>query len=186
MTSISRTSSRWMAAATAALALTFGSAYAAAPGSPGAPAGPGGWHEHGGMMMMPMGKQLEQLHSQLKLTPAQEQQWQSALTLMKQNHEAERANHEKLHQRMETLSQQSVLDLNAMHAAHEDFEQQNHQLREQTTAAWLALYNGLDDQQKMTVSTSFKQHLAQMRARHEKMHQFWQQHGGAGAAEPKP
>ena len=55
-------------------------------------------------------------------------------------------------------------------------KQQDAQLREQTAQAWLAFYNGLNDQQKTTVSTALKEHFAKMEQRHEKMHQHWQQH----------
>ncbi|HEF4755721.1 TPA: hypothetical protein SAP12_003922, partial [Burkholderia multivorans] len=55
-------------------------------------------------------------------------------------------------------------------------------LREQTSAAWLAFYNGLNDQQKATVSTALKQQFARMEQRHEQMKARWQQHREAAKA----
>ena len=61
-------------------------------------------------------------------------------------------------------------------------EAQNAQLREQTSAAWLTFYNGLNDQQKTMVSTALKQQFAKMEQRHEKMKERWEQHRAAKAA----
>jgi periplasmic protein CpxP/Spy len=72
--------------------------------------------------------------------------------------------------------------MNALHAAHQQAEQQSAQLREQGAQAWLAFYNGLNDQQKTTVSTAIKEHFAKMEQRHEKMRQQWQKHHGAASA----
>jgi hypothetical protein len=85
-----------------------------------------------------------------------------------------------------SMQQQPILDLNAMHAAHEKIGQQDAQLREQTSAAWLNFYNSLNDQQKTTVSTALKQHFAKMEQRHEKMRERWQHHGDAPASAAKP
>ena len=63
-----------------------------------------------------------------------------------------------------------------------DWEAQNAQLREQTSAAWLTFYNGLNDQQKTMVSTALKQQFAKMEQRHEKMKERWEQHRAAKAA----
>jgi protein CpxP len=168
--------SRFLAVAAASIAVGFGSAYAAQ--GTGMPAGgPGGWH-HGGFE-----KQLNQLHAQLKLTPEQEKQWQDALNTMKQNRETARANHKQMRDQFKAMQQQPILDLNALHDAHEKAMEQDHQLREQTAQAWLAFYNGLNDQQKTIVSTALKQHFAKMAAFREKMHQRWEQHHkGNGAA----
>lgn len=177
MNPILRTPSRFLAVAAAALAMAFGAAYAAGGDMPG---GPGAaQHAHGGGFMMM--KQLDALHAQLKLTPDQEKQWQSALDTMKRNHEAEHANHEEMHKQFEALRQPSILDLNALDAAHRQFERQNAQLRDATMAAWLNVYNNLNDQQKTVVSDMLKQHFAKMAERHEKMREHWQKSRGAGA-----
>jgi periplasmic protein CpxP/Spy len=179
MNPIFRTSSRFLAVASAALAMTFGTAYAAdegmPAGNPGAQSEPGGGGHGGGAFMM----RLKALHAQLKLTPEQEQKWQSALATMKQNHQAMRANHQQMRQQFKAARQQSILDLDALHAAHQHFEQQNQQLREQTVTAWLAFYDSLNDQQKTTVSTVIKKRFAKMDARHEKMHERWEKRHGA-------
>ncbi|RDU96555.1 periplasmic heavy metal sensor [Trinickia dinghuensis] len=180
--SISRLSSRWVALAAAALALGFGTAYAA-EGAMGAGGWHHGWHgrhhDDGMMLMMELGK----LHNELKLTltPAQEQAWQSALQTMKQAHEAARADHEAARKQFEALSRQSVIDLNAMHDAHEKLESQQHERREQVTAAWLKVYNSLNDQQKKVVSDDIKSRFARMEHRRE-----WMKQGHDGAAKPAP
>ncbi|BCQ22687.1 periplasmic heavy metal sensor [Caballeronia sp. NK8] len=177
---------RILTAAAAAIALTFGTAYAATNDAPGAPApgGPammGGHGGHGGHRMeMRMQKQLDELHGQLKLNADQEKLWQTALTTMKQNHQAMRESHKQMRDQFKSMENQPILDLNAMHAAHQKIEAQNAQLREQTATAWLNFYNSLNDQQKTTVSTALKKHFA-------KMHERWGKHrdgshGAPGAA----
>ncbi|MBW0446782.1 periplasmic heavy metal sensor [bacterium M00.F.Ca.ET.228.01.1.1] len=169
--------SRALAVAATALAIGAGAAYAAQPAheGPGGPGGPGGWHGH-------FMKELTQLHDQLKLNADQEKQWQAALDTMKQGHEAMRANHEQMKNQFKAAQQQPILDLNAMAAAHQQIEQKDAQLRQQTTDAWLKFYDGLNDQQKTTVSTALKQRFAKMESRHEKMRERWQQHHGAAPA----
>jgi protein CpxP len=186
--------SRFLAITAAALALSIGSVNAASaaapdtppPGGPGMMGSPGG--HHGGMQMK---KELDKLHGQLNLNADQEKSWQAALTTMQQNHQAMRESHKQMHAQMESLKQQPILDLNAMYAAHQKIEQQNAQLRDQTSAAWLNFYNTLNDQQKTTVSTALKQRFARMDARREKMHERWSQHRGmhgapAGASAANP
>jgi Spy/CpxP family protein refolding chaperone len=178
----SRTSVRVLAAAAAALTLSLGAAYAAGVEGPGGSGAP--WQHHDGNMI---GKQLEQLHAKLKLTPAQEQLWQAAIDTMKRDRTAERANHEKMHEQFKAMQQQPILDLNALNAAHEQQMQENARLHEETAKAWLAVYNALDDQQKTMVSDLLKQHFARMGAIHERMHERWQQRqaaSGASAANP--
>jgi Spy/CpxP family protein refolding chaperone len=169
---MSRGLSRTLAVAATALAIGAGAAYAAQPGGH---EGHGGWHGH-------FMQQLTQLHDQLKLNPDQEKQWQAALDTMKQNHQAEHANHEQMKSQFKAAQQQPILDLNAMAAAHQDVEQKDAQLRQQTSAAWLNFYNGLNDQQKTIVSTALKQRFAKMEQRHEKMRERWEHHQGAASA----
>ncbi|MGS0896549.1 periplasmic heavy metal sensor [Burkholderia stagnalis] len=175
--------SRVAMAAAAVLALAFGTAQAAQPDDAPQPGGPGmhqkGWHGHHGGG--PFGV-IMKLHDQLKLNASQEQQWQAAIDTMKQGREAMRKSHEQMREQFKAQQNQPILDLSAMHAARQQAEQQNAQLREQTSAAWLAFYNGLNDQQKTTVSTALKQQFARMEQRHEKMKQHWQQHRAAKAA----
>lgn len=170
-----KTTSRLLAIAAASLALTVGVASADAQTPPPPPGGPGG----PGFLFG-----AKKLHDKLNLNAAQEKQWQTALDTMKQNGEAMRKSHEQMKQQFDSMKNQPILDLNAMHAAREQAEQQNHQLREQTEQAWLDFYNGLNDQQKTTVSTALKEHFAKMEQRHEKMHQRWEQHHKGGASAP--
>jgi protein CpxP len=183
--------SRFLAITAAALALSIGGVNVAGaatpdapppggPGTMGVPGGPGGHHGHG--MEMRMKQQLDKLHGQLNLNAEQEKLWQTALDTMKQNHAAMRESHKQMRTQMESMKQQPILDLNAMYAAHQKIEQQNAQLRDQTSAAWLNFYNALNDQQKTTVSTALKQRFARMHERQEKMHQRWSQHHGAPGA----
>ncbi|MBJ9684723.1 MULTISPECIES: periplasmic heavy metal sensor [Burkholderia] len=174
-----KTSRVAMAAATV-LALAFGTAHAAQSADAPPQRGPGMHHmnDHDGG---PFGVMLK-LHDQLKLNASQEQQWQTALNTMKQNREAMRKNHEQMREQFKAQQNQPILDLNAMHTARQQAEQQNAQLREQTSAAWLAFYNGLNDQQKATVSTALKQQFARMEQRHEQMKARWQQHREAAKA----
>jgi Spy/CpxP family protein refolding chaperone len=181
---------RILAAAATALALTFGAAHAATndapnappPGAPGMMGGPGGHH-----MEMRMQKQLDQLHGQLKLNTDQERLWQTAIDTMKQNHKAMRESHRQMREQFQSMQNQPILDLNAMHAAHQKLEQQQMQLHEQTATAWLNFYNSLNDQQKTTVSTALKQHFARMREHQQKMHERWGKHrGGPDAAQAAP
>ncbi len=172
--------SRFLAVAAAALALTIGAADAQTP-PPGGPGGPEGWH-HGHNMM----KGMQELHNKLNLNADQEKLWQSALDTMKKNHEAMRANHMQLKKQFDAMKNQPILDMNALHAARQQVEQQDAQLREQTANAWLVFYNGLNDQQKTTVSSALKARMAKMEARHDKMREQWQQHGGHGAPASAP
>jgi periplasmic protein CpxP/Spy len=181
---------RILTAAATAIALTLGTAYAASndapppppPGGPGGPGmmmmgGPGGPGGH--RMEARMKKQMDELHSQLKLSADQEKLWQSALDTMKQNRKSMFEAHKQLHDQFKTMENQPILDLNAMHAAHQKLEDQDAQLREQTTAAWLNFYNALNDQQKTTVSTALKKHFARMRDHEHRMHERWGKHHGA-------
>ncbi|WP_175719425.1 periplasmic heavy metal sensor [Burkholderia anthina] len=172
--------SRVAIAAATVLALAFGTAQAAQPDTM-APQGGPAMHRMHGHDGGPFGV-IMKLHDQLKLNASQEQQWQTAVNTMKQNHEAMRKSHEQMREQFKAQQNQPILDLSAMHTARQQAEQQNAQLREQSSAAWLAFYNGLNDQQKTTVSTALKQQFARMEQRHEKMKERWQQHRAAKAA----
>lgn len=177
MNPIFRTPSRFLVVASAALAMTISSAFAADDGMPAstshAQSEPGG---HGGAAFM---RRLDALHAQLKLSPEQEQKWQSAVATMKQNHQTMRANHQQLREQLKAARQQSILDLDALHATHQRMEQQNQQLREQTVTTWIAFYDSLNNQQKTIVSTAIKKRLAKMEERHEKMHEQWKKRHSA-------
>lgn len=185
-TFISRLSLRWVAVTAAALALGVGTAYAV-EGAPGADGG-GPWHhawrghhhDEGMMLMVELGK----LHNELKLTltPAEEQLWQNALQTTKQAHEAERADHEAARKQFEALAQQPVIDLNALHDAHEKLENQERDRHEQVTAAWLKVYNSLSDPQKKVVSDDIKQHFARMMRHRDGM----MEHGHDGGPATMP
>ncbi|KAA0089980.1 periplasmic heavy metal sensor [Trinickia soli] len=174
---------RFVTAAAAALALSLGAYAAGTQSGPGPDAGPAaGWHHHGGFMME---KQLADLHTRLKLTPDQDKLWQSALDTMKRDRAAARVDREKIHAQLKTMMQQPILDMNALHAAHMQTQQDGARLREETATAWLAAYNALDDQQKTMVSDMFKQRFSRMESIREHMHKRWEQRQGA-ASEAAP
>ena len=172
--------SRILAIAATSLALAMGAAHAQTPppDGPDGAGGPGMHHMHHGDFL----QDFKKLHDKLNLNADQEKQWQAALDTMKQTRATERANHEQMKQQFKSMQQQPILDLNAMHAAHQKIEQQDAQLREQSANAWLTFYNGLNDQQKTTVSTALKQRFAKMESRHEKMHERWEHRKGAASA----
>ncbi|MGG1944541.1 periplasmic heavy metal sensor [Trinickia sp. NRRL B-1857] len=163
----SRLSRRWLAVSAAAVVLGLGTAYAA-ENAPGPAGDTGGWHHgwHGhhhddGMMIM---KELGKLHNELKLTltPAQERLWQNALQTMTQARDAARTEHDAARKQFEAMAQQPVIDLDAMHNAHQKLADDQRQRHEQVTAAWLKVYDSLSEQQKKVVSDDIKQHLARM------------------------
>jgi len=178
---------RLLAIAAASFALTMGAAHAQTPAPAGTTGAAGmhgmhhGMHRGGGFL-----HGMTKLHDKLHLNADQEKQWQSAVNTMKQNREQARKNFEQIKQQFAGMKNQPILDMNALHAARHQVEQENAQLREQTAQAWLAFYNSLNDQQKTTVSTAFKARMAKMEQRHEKMrermHERWQQHRGAASA----
>jgi periplasmic protein CpxP/Spy len=141
---------RVIAVAVAALSLSVGAAQAAQADAP-----------TGNQFMA----QMKDLHPQLSLNAAQEALWQTALDIMRQSHAAERLNQDQLQQQREALQQQPILDLKAIHAAHLKAEQQDAQLREQSANAWIAFYDGLNNQQKTGVSALLNQQFAEI-ARH--------------------
>ncbi len=114
-------------------------------------------------------KLFQGLHSRLHLNADQEKQWQTALATMQQNRQARQQSHQQLREQLQAQQNQPILDLNALHTARQQAERQGTELREQTSAAWLTLYNALDDQQKTLVSTALKKRFAQMSKRHKNM-----------------
>ena len=171
-----KTPSRLLAIAAASLALTLGAGAANAQTAQTPSAGGPAMMHHGHGMHGDFMMGFKKLHDKLNLNATQEKQWQAALDTMKQNHEAMHKNHEQLKQQFDSMKSQPILDLNALHTAHQQVEQQDAQLREQTAQAWLTFYNGLNDQQKTTVSTALKDRFAKMEQRHEKMREHWEQH----------
>jgi uncharacterized membrane protein len=99
---------------------------------------------------------MRALHDQLSLTPDQEVQWQTALNAMQQSHAAERMNADQMQARTQTMLQQPILDLTALHALHQKAEQQDAPLAGQSANAWLKFYGSLSDQQKKTFSDAMR------------------------------
>ncbi|MCQ0029307.1 periplasmic heavy metal sensor [Burkholderia glumae] len=174
--------SRMAIAAATVLALSLSAAAQAQTAGAAMPpadahGGPGPhWHRHGGPEAV-----FERLHDQLGLNAQQEQQYQAAAATSKQNRQAMRRNVEQARSQLEAAQSQPILDLDALHSARQQVEQQNALLREQTERAWLAFYDGLNDQQKTTVSAALKQQFANMKARHEQRKARWQHHHASQA-----
>ncbi|SAK68861.1 hypothetical protein AWB79_03619 [Caballeronia hypogeia] len=99
---------------------------------------------------------MRALHDQLSLTPDQEVQWQTALQTMQQGHSSERLNADQMQSRMQTMLQQPILDLSALHAMHDKTAQQDAPLSDQSAQAWLKFYSGLNDRQKRTFSDAMR------------------------------
>ncbi len=163
-----------------AIALAGGTAYAATA----TPDAASGAHAHGWGHFKHHGqcgfeKQLEKLHTELKLNPQQEGLWKTAVDTMHANREQMRTQRKAGMEQMKAAAQQPILDLAAMHAAREQQAQQAHQLREQTTQAWLNVYNALDDQQKTMVSTALKTRWKKFAQHRAAMHERWEHHQAA-------
>ncbi|MEJ0002876.1 MAG: periplasmic heavy metal sensor [Pararobbsia sp.] len=105
---------------------------------------------------------LKQLHDELNLDPAQEVNWQSVIDAMQQSHSSARMGADEMQVQEQTLLQQPILDLAAVHAAHDKVAQADEQLREKSANAWLSFYKGLSDQQKTLVSAALKPHFAEI------------------------
>ncbi|SAK89807.1 Spy/CpxP family protein refolding chaperone [Caballeronia ptereochthonis] len=99
---------------------------------------------------------LRELHDRLNLTADQEVQWQAALDAMRESHASARMNADEMQSRMQTMLQQPILDLSALHAMHEKTAQQDAPLSGQSSKAWLKFYGGLNDQQKKTFSDAIR------------------------------
>ncbi|AHB07867.1 MULTISPECIES: Spy/CpxP family protein refolding chaperone [Pandoraea] len=128
---------------------------------------------------------IRQLHDQLKLNPQQEQAWQQAVNTSKQNRDAMRKNGEQFREMFAQAKDQQVLDLAGMRAAREKVFDQNRQLRSQTEDAWLNVYNGLNNDQKVLVSNAIKARWAKMKAWHDKARQHrGPMHKSAPATQP--
>jgi periplasmic protein CpxP/Spy len=180
---------------TAALALSCGAAYAAGAAAPMDASDAhgqqgdhhwghgGGHHHHGGFEM-----QMEKLHGMLNLTPQQETLWKTAVDTTHADRAQARTQHEAQMGQMKSAMQLPILDLAAMHTAHEQQAEQDHQLREHTTQAWLNVYASLNDQQKTIVSTVMKVRWQEFAHRHDEMHKHmhmhmnWEKHQPNGAS----
>ena len=177
-----------IAAASAIVAATamFGAAHAADTPAPATGPHAAMHHMRGDHGPWGLGN-ISKLHDQLKLNAQQEQAWQQAVATSKQNRDAMRKNGEQFRQMIGQAKDQQVLDLAGMRAAREKVFDQNRQLRSQTEDAWLNVYNGLNNDQKVLVSNAIKARWAKMKAWHDKaMQHRGEMHKGAPAAAPTP
>jgi periplasmic protein CpxP/Spy len=136
---------RVLAAAAAAMFVSIGAAHA---GTTGTPAG------------NEFIQQMQALQPQLNLSSAQQTAWDVAMDTMRQSHVTARMNEDQFQQQFESAQQQPILDLRAIHAANLKVEKEDAQLREQSANAWINFYDGLNNQQKTTLSAVLKEQFA--------------------------
>jgi protein CpxP len=105
---------------------------------------------------------LRALHDTLNLTADLQVQWQAALDAMRESHASQRMNADQMQARTQTMLQQPILDLAALHALHEKTLQQDAPLAGQSANAWLKFYGGLTDQQKKTFSDAVRPQFEQV------------------------
>lgn len=134
-------------------------------------------------------RSMQQLHDQLKLSPPQEQAWQQALAHMKRNRQALHENMGRYRALRDSMQHQRILDLSSLRAQRDKIFADNQRLRADTEDQWLAFYNGLNDNQKATVSAAIEARMAKMKAwrEHHRAHRHWhhQEPGApAGASQP--
>jgi periplasmic protein CpxP/Spy len=181
-----------------ALSFAFGVAHADAPAAASAPAaghewhhdgehhghfGHGKHHRHGGPIAL-----VKHLHDKLNLSSAQEQQYQQLLATAKQNREAAMKNRKQGFEALKAQKGNKVIDFGALEQSREQVAQQNAQLRQQTAQAFVTFYNGLNDQQKATISAVVNKRLERFEkfAQHrEEMKKKWEAKRAAqGASAP--
>ncbi len=173
----------------AAICLAFGSTAYAAPQDTPPPATDGHWHGHGqwhhGHHPQGPWQIVYELHDELKLTPAQEQQLQAIKAQSKAAHEQQRAAFMQSHDQIKTLMQAPVLDLRAISAARQPILEQAHKARQQNEQAWLNFYDTLNTEQKTLVSTFLKVRWHKMEAHREKLAHHWHKKPDGAASQPQ-
>jgi protein CpxP len=117
---------------------------------------------------------IASLQAQLKLNTSQQLQFDKALAQSKAAHDAMKASFAQLKAATQTELAKSAPDLAALAALSDQVQQQNSDVRKQTRAAWLALYDTLSADQKLVVRDAINARIAQaeafraqMRAAHE-------------------
>jgi heavy-metal resistance protein len=116
---------------------------------------------------------LAGLQTQLNLNTSQQVQFDNALAQSKAAHTAMRGGFAQLKAATQTELAKSAPDLASLASTADQIQQQNSALRKQARASWLALYDTLSADQKLTVRDAIKARIAevetfraQMRAAH--------------------
>lgn len=116
---------------------------------------------------------IASLRAQLNLNTSQQMQFDTALTQSKAARDAMKNSFAQLKAATQSELAKSAPDLGSLAALSDQVQQQNSGLRKQARAAWLALYDTLSPDQKLTVRDAISARIAkvegfraQMRAAH--------------------
>ena len=104
------------------------------------------------------------LQSQLKLNTSQQMQFDNALAQSKAARDAMRSGFAQLKTATQSELSKNAPDLASLAALSDQVQQQNSGLRKQARAAWLALYDTLSPDQKLTVRDAINARIAQAEA----------------------
>ena len=104
------------------------------------------------------------LRAQLNLNTSQQMQFDSALTQSKAARDAMKNGFTQLKAATQSELAKSAPDLGSLAALSDQVQQQNSGLRQQARAAWLALYDTLSTDQKLTVRDAINARIAKVEA----------------------
>ena len=104
------------------------------------------------------------LRAQLNLNTSQQMQFDSALTQSKAARDAMKNGFTQLKAATQSELAKSAPDLGSLAALSDQVQQQNSGLRKQARAAWLALYDTLSTDQKLTVRDAINARIAKVEA----------------------
>ena len=104
------------------------------------------------------------LRAQLNLNTSQQMQVDSALTQSKAARDAMKNGFTQLKAATQSELAKSAPDLGSLAALSDQVQQQNSGLRKQARAAWLALYDTLSTDQKLTVRDAINARIAKVEA----------------------
>ena len=112
---------------------------------------------------------LQRIQAKLNLNTSQQQQWDAAVAQSKVAHQAIRANFQQLKTATQAELAKTDPDLAALATLSDQLQQQNIAQRQQTRAAWLALYGTFSADQKTTVKDAINARMARMDALRQRM-----------------
>lgn len=107
---------------------------------------------------------IASLQSQLKLNTSQQMQFDNALTQSKAARDAAKSGFAQLKAATQSELAKSAPDLASLAALSDQVQQQNSGVRKQARAAWLALYDTLSPDQKLTVRDGINARIAKVEA----------------------
>ena len=112
---------------------------------------------------------LQRIQAKLNLNTSQQQQWDAAVAQSKAAHQAIRANFQQLKTATQAELAKTDPDLAALATLSDQLQQQNIAQRQQSRAAWLALYATFSADQKTTVKDAINARMARMEAFRQRM-----------------